>query len=473
VKWATAPTAPVTSVVGQTGIITGAQIAADAALTSTYAKIGPTLANLAGPLQIPHKGGLLIMPEASLSAFRYAASVGKHPVIDLDVRKLSDGSYGNMHDATIDRTCTTTGTVSDLSIPTWKTLLINASGLLGVGWTNTEPPPMLTDILHEFGGSALFTIEVKDATTTACTDIVNLVTRLGLKASVMIQCATLAALAPAVTAGIYTQFISDSPTLSAVNAAGVKSVVFTASVTDSVITNAIAAGIDAWVYQVDRRYDRDHYVALGVKGMFTGDPAYIAVDVPMRTSDQFATQRWFPGTLMAANSRGTLPGSSKLTLGTAGANTSVGLYWLGPITVTSYTLTWTFTMETVGTATSAYAFLHLCAPDDRAYLNNVASAGYGDGYRVDIVKNGTLKISKTQRGGTETGLQGVAIAVPTDGTSITLTCAVTPTSITASIPAQGKSVTTNDTAYRGGYVHVGQNAVAQGLQASISALSIA
>jgi lysophospholipase L1-like esterase len=37
VRWAAAPTAPVASVVGQTGIITGAQIAADAALTGTYA----------------------------------------------------------------------------------------------------------------------------------------------------------------------------------------------------------------------------------------------------------------------------------------------------------------------------------------------------------------------------------------------------------------------------------------------------
>jgi len=36
-KWATPAAAPVTSVVGQTGIITGAQIAEDVALTSTYA----------------------------------------------------------------------------------------------------------------------------------------------------------------------------------------------------------------------------------------------------------------------------------------------------------------------------------------------------------------------------------------------------------------------------------------------------
>jgi hypothetical protein len=39
VKWAAAPTAPVTSVVGQTGVITGAQIAADSALMSTYALV--------------------------------------------------------------------------------------------------------------------------------------------------------------------------------------------------------------------------------------------------------------------------------------------------------------------------------------------------------------------------------------------------------------------------------------------------
>jgi hypothetical protein len=38
-KWATPTVAPVTSVVGQTGVITGAQIATDSALTSTYVKL--------------------------------------------------------------------------------------------------------------------------------------------------------------------------------------------------------------------------------------------------------------------------------------------------------------------------------------------------------------------------------------------------------------------------------------------------
>jgi hypothetical protein len=46
VKWAAAPSAPVTSVVGQTGIITGAQIATDSALTSTYALLSTSMVRL-------------------------------------------------------------------------------------------------------------------------------------------------------------------------------------------------------------------------------------------------------------------------------------------------------------------------------------------------------------------------------------------------------------------------------------------
>jgi lysophospholipase L1-like esterase len=71
VKWAAAPTAPVTSVVGQAGIITGAQIAADAALTSTYIRKTNevTTVDLSGAASvILPSAEICIMPPAAASA---------------------------------------------------------------------------------------------------------------------------------------------------------------------------------------------------------------------------------------------------------------------------------------------------------------------------------------------------------------------------------------------------------------------
>jgi len=82
IKWTTPTSAPVTSVVGQTGIITGAQIAADSALVSTYANKSYTdlsrqqfrVREIPGIAGIPQTSSTLLTP-TSAATTQYSGAV--------------------------------------------------------------------------------------------------------------------------------------------------------------------------------------------------------------------------------------------------------------------------------------------------------------------------------------------------------------------------------------------------------------
>jgi glycerophosphoryl diester phosphodiesterase len=65
-------------------------------------------------LNIAHRGGGRLRPEATLPAFEHALSVGAD-VIEFDVHASSDGIVVVIHDDTVDRTTDGSGTVADMS----------------------------------------------------------------------------------------------------------------------------------------------------------------------------------------------------------------------------------------------------------------------------------------------------------------------------------------------------------------------
>lgn len=65
-------------------------------------------------LNIAHRGGGKLRPEATLPAFEHALSVGAD-VIEFDVHASSDGIVVVIHDDTVDRTTDGSGTVADMS----------------------------------------------------------------------------------------------------------------------------------------------------------------------------------------------------------------------------------------------------------------------------------------------------------------------------------------------------------------------
>ena len=71
-----------------------------------------TVAGLPTVVWGAHRGGALEQPDGTLAAARAALAAPDVPVLDLDVRLLSDGTPVLMHDSTVDRTTTGTGSVS-------------------------------------------------------------------------------------------------------------------------------------------------------------------------------------------------------------------------------------------------------------------------------------------------------------------------------------------------------------------------
>lgn len=66
-------------------------------------------------LNIAHRGGGRLRPEATLPAFEHALSVGAD-VIEFDVHASLDGVVVAIHDDTVDRTTDGTGSVSDMTL---------------------------------------------------------------------------------------------------------------------------------------------------------------------------------------------------------------------------------------------------------------------------------------------------------------------------------------------------------------------
>lgn len=66
-------------------------------------------------LNIAHRGGNVLAPEATLEAFRSAIEIGAD-VLEMDLRGTSDGGVIVMHDQTVDRTTNGTGRIEDLTL---------------------------------------------------------------------------------------------------------------------------------------------------------------------------------------------------------------------------------------------------------------------------------------------------------------------------------------------------------------------
>src|SRR4051812_22957983 len=86
-----------------------------------------------------HRGfGAYLAPENSMEAVHAAFASGIR-VINLDSRSLGDGTQALIHDATVDRTTTSTGNITDYSAATWLTLVEDRSVTFGGGWRDSRP----------------------------------------------------------------------------------------------------------------------------------------------------------------------------------------------------------------------------------------------------------------------------------------------------------------------------------------------
>ncbi|HET7089154.1 MAG TPA: glycerophosphodiester phosphodiesterase family protein, partial [Anaerolineae bacterium] len=73
------------------------------------------------PLNLAHRGASAYAPENTLAAFRLAAEMGADG-LEIDAKLSRDGAIVILHDATVDRTTSGSGRVSDLTLSQLKSL---------------------------------------------------------------------------------------------------------------------------------------------------------------------------------------------------------------------------------------------------------------------------------------------------------------------------------------------------------------
>src|SRR5579871_4684914 len=107
---------------------------------------------------IAHRGGSMLAPENTLSAFRGAL---KYPInaIELDVQMSSDGQIIVFHDTTVDRLTDGEGNILDLDFTYLRSL--NAAAHFPGGWSECQFIPTLQEVFAAIRGQAQVYIEIK------------------------------------------------------------------------------------------------------------------------------------------------------------------------------------------------------------------------------------------------------------------------------------------------------------------------
>jgi len=118
------------------------------------------LTERARPLNLAHRGASAYAPENTLAAFRLAAEMGADG-IELDAKLSRDGAIVVMHDATLDRTTSGSGRVSDLALSQLKALDVRPAFH---GAAGGERIPTLAEVVDTVGDRLIVNIELTNYT---------------------------------------------------------------------------------------------------------------------------------------------------------------------------------------------------------------------------------------------------------------------------------------------------------------------
>jgi glycerophosphoryl diester phosphodiesterase len=433
---------------------------------------GPTLSGLGTrTLFIAHRGASAMYPEETDVAYEQAAAHGQ-TLLECDVQTLADGNLALMHDASVDRTTTSTGAVNAFDTNGWKKLRADGNVWHGSNYGNDLTVPLFRDWLQKYRGKAIFVPEDKDgrsmpAILSALGDL-----QIG-RDQVLLQCFALEPLKLAVAAGYQACFLNNgaATAIDTVQAAGVGWVALPMGTSDATLKKWVDSGLKVLMWTVNRRFQRDQWVALGVRGFFSDDSQYLQATAPLATADQFGTGTWAPG--MLGNGSDTsleLRGSFSNGGYWGYATTKAGYLgcmqgYLCPVRPATAARAFDLSLKVTFDAALAndgtrYASLFL-GVDDRPFLDGTESSV---GYHVVLRKNGTVEIQKKGVGANAVTLQtGVAAAIA-DGEEVGYRISVTAESITVvrinRDGSDGVATLARDNALNTTWVHLGRNGLA-------------
>lgn len=348
------------------------------------------LADVARPVYVGHRGGgALLGPEYTRTNLRTALGYGLQ-VIECDTQILADGTVAICHDTTVDYMTTGTGNVADYTAQSWKQLTQDSAFMMGYGTWPVEQPLFLSDILTEYGGRVVVMVQVDGFTFPVVDKLVELLKV--PKSSIIIQSFSQTPCLAAVAAGysaVFLTLLDTTPNYATLAAGGVTAIcTISTALTAPVVATANAAGLEVWAYTPNSRAERDQLLALGVVGILSDDPIYLADRFTSRTTDAFKANAFMPGHHATRSSRGKFYGSGVWGYDyTASADTDVSrLGYLKPPNPSNYVVNFECNITQVNLAAN-YGFIALSTTDDFTIADRPAQA---DAYQFLVRGDGTI-----------------------------------------------------------------------------------
>ena len=422
------------------------------------------LADYPQPFVIAHRASPNVNPENSLSGFNNIASINLPVELDC-ITLTSTEELGVMHDSTVDRTTSSTGTGQNLTLAQWQALRLDPTTYLGAGYSDTEPPPIFSDVCGMISHRGIILPEAKNAGSGAL--IAAHAKRIGLKRNQMIVLSfSLPELVAPARYGydcLYlVSLLANVSNWQAIKDLGISFVGYgtNAAGDETAISNARAVGIGIIRYTVDRRAQFAYEVSLGCVGVISDEAEYLSRTTALATRDTFtADGKWMSGMVTNYFSRGLIYAGYVWGFETIPAVAYSGalMGWACPLaTPTNFTLTFTAKHESLYSGdTTRWISAFICADDDTEYKD--LSTDQVSGYHIVIRANGQMNIYKKAKGAALIPLATSTSTAFTIGDFVTFSVVVTPTTVSVTRSDVAQTTTLTDSTYRGGYFHLGRN----------------
>jgi len=430
----------------------------------------PSLLALDGrPLYVAHRGAAALYPEETYTAYDGCVRDGRL-LLEGDVYSLSDGTAVVTHDDTVDRTTGESGPVAAYTRASWNNLRIDADNWHRSRFGNRLAAVQFTAWVNRYKGSSLLIPEDKDGRSMG-TMLATLAAEQVPKHQVLVQSFRLASLPQARDAGYNTCALVTAGVPQAALAVGATWAGIPVIMSATETRAWTESGINILVWTVNRRYQRDAKLLLGVKGFFSDDPVYLSGNAPLYTSDRFESATWMPGML---------PNSGELISAVRGKFMEGG-YWgydettipyrgclqgyLCPIKgqerATSFNVELNIRFGAVANSdTTRWASVYI-GTEDREFIDSDEGCA---GYHFLFRRNGSVEIFKKVPGKSAAFLSAKSGPALSEGDEARYRIRVDGTTLLVSrLAADGsESYGTKvvDETYRGAYLSLGRNGLA-------------
>jgi glycerophosphoryl diester phosphodiesterase len=275
---------------------------------------------------VGHRGSGDVWPEHSQVAYQGAYDMGAQ-ALEMSIQIGAEGTWFHLHDVGATGLNRTTNRTGDPALLT--NAQIDATTLvetqLGKFWIDNPPAlPKWTDMMTLFFNKVVIFLESKDYSGSA---VDNMLATLEAnypryKESVIFKShvGNTAGMNKAKAQGMkvwcYVDTIANLAVASQYDYIGVPgSDTVGGGMSDADIASYVATGKPVLTWSPSKRQARNKYFGLGIKGIVSSREPYTRTNVPNRTTDQFATNKWAAGDIPYDNTR-----TFKLTDGTAALN---------------------------------------------------------------------------------------------------------------------------------------------------------